>query len=250
MVRRFIWIMVAILALVPVAANARPHDMGPSDTPAISDPLERFNRAVFQFNRGVDFLVLNPLAMAYTHILPGFARTSIGAFLSNLSSPIYAANELLQADWADFDVTVRRFVVNSTLGVAGLVDVAAHHGLTAPEPEDFGQTLAMWGVGHGPYFVAPLMGPTSLRDAFAGIVDIFFDPFNMMFDNSDDYELIYARLGLTVVDARAKIGPSYDDIMNNAVDPYVTFRSIYVQNRAYLVKESAVDSYDDLEGSE
>jgi phospholipid-binding lipoprotein MlaA len=244
MLRRRLFVVVIGLFCLFAASGAKAYD-GP-----IADPIEPFNRAVFAFNDTFDTFFLSPVATAYKTVLPGFARTSISAFLSNLSAPMSLANELLQWDWADIDVTLRRFVVNSTLGVGGLIDVASYHGLPAIDPEDFGQTLAKWGVGNGFYVVMPLMGPTSVRDAFAGIVDIFFDPFNLMLGNTDQNALMYARLGLTVVNTRADIGTAYDDIMNNAVDPYVTFRSVYVQNRAYLVQDNTADSYDDMEDSQ
>lgn len=203
----------------------------------INDPIEPFNRAVFQFNYFVDSVLLKPVTTVYKAVLPQFAEDGVSNFLSNLLTPVKLLNEILQGDWYGADITVRRFFVNSTLGLGGLIDVASYHGLTPAEQADFGQTLGKWGAGHGFYLVLPIIGPSSGRDAVGRVGDIVADPINWALWNSDHEWLLWTRAGLTVIDTRARYGSTYDDIMKNATDPYVTFRSIYSQRRAYLVQD-------------
>lgn len=231
----------AFSAVEPVPAN---HAVTPAYKADINDPIEPFNRAVFQFNRGVDFLVIKPITTVYTTVFPDFFRTSISNFLSNLSTPVWMVNNLLQADWTGFESNLHRLVVNTTLGFGGFNDVASHLNIQ-PVHADFGQTLGQWGLGQGFYLVLPLIGPSSLRDGTGRVVDNFaFDPYNVIFMDSETEWPVYARAGLAVVDARARYGKEYDDIMRNAVDPYVTFRSIYAQRRNYLVQGQNAKAYD------
>jgi phospholipid-binding lipoprotein MlaA len=248
-------IFAAVLLAVSIAASGASAAPAQKRAPVVEvtpipDPIEPFNRAVFQFNRAVDFLILNPAASAYNVVLPGFVRDSIHSFLSNLSAPVAMANELLQGDFRNFDIVFRRFIVNSTLGVGGLVDVASHHGLNAPTSEDFGQTMGKWGAKHGFYVILPVLGSSSLRDGTGMVVDGFADPFNSWARNTERDWMIYTRGGVSIVKSRARAGEKYNDVMNNAVDPYVTFRSMYKQNRDYLLRDGAANSYDDFEDAE
>lgn len=212
----------------------------------INDPIEPFNRAVFQFNRAVDFLILKPVTSAYTFIFPQFVQNAVTSFLTNLGTPIVMLNTALQGDWTGFETSLHRLVINTTLGMGGLNDVASDLHIR-PVKADFGQTLGKWGVGHGFYLVLPIIGPSSLRDGGGRVVDAYADPYNIAFMDSETEWPIYARAGLTVIDARARYGEDYDQIMHNAVDPYVTFRSIYAQNRAYMVQDHSVDAYSQAE---
>lgn len=212
----------------------------------INDPIEPFNRAVFQFNKYVDLIVLKPVTYVYKNALPGFVRSSVSSLLDTLGQPIVMLNALLQGDGKTFENSIHRFVINATLGLGGLNDVASSLGVPAANA-DFGQTLGVWGAGHGFYLVLPILGSSSLRDGVGEGVDAVADPFNIIWSDSETYWPIYTRMGLTAIDARYKYGDAYDDVMKNAVDPYVTFRSMYVQRRAYLVQGKAVDSYDQVE---
>jgi phospholipid-binding lipoprotein MlaA len=156
-------------------------------------------------------------------------------------------NSLLQGDFANFELTLHRFIVNSTLGMGGVNDVAAAIKLPAGTKSDFGQTLGSWGADHGFYLVIPIIGSSSFRDGTGRIVDTVADPFNIVWHDSETEWPIYTRAGVSAVDARSKAGGAYDDVMNSAVDPYVTFRSIYVQQRAYMVQNQASDSYAKVE---
>lgn len=209
----------------------------------INDPIEPFNRAVFQFNDFIDTILLKPVTSVYDFILPQFVRNGIHNLLINLGAPIVMANSLFQGDFDNFELTLHRFVVNTTLGLGGLNDVATALKMPASAKSDFGQTMGVWGAGHGFYLVLPIIGPSSARDGAGRIVDIFADPFNVRWNNSENEKYMYARAGAAVVNARSRAGDAYDDVMKNAVDPYVTFRSIYVQQRAYMVQNRASDSY-------
>lgn len=229
-------------AAQPVSKNAQVVEVTP-----IADPIEPFNRAVFQFNRAIDFILLKPVTYVYKNALPGFVRSSVTSLLDTLDQPIVMVNALLQGDGKTFETSVHRFVINATLGLGGLNDVATSLGV-GPADADFGQTLGKWGAGHGFYLVLPVLGSSSLRDGIGTGVDSFADPFNIVWNDSETYWPIYTRMGLRAIDARYKYGDAYDDVMKNAVDPYVSFRSIYVQRRAYVVQGKSEDSYTDAEG--
>lgn len=256
--RRILLAFTMITLLATSAAHAAPRGEAAQNAAAranandleivpIYDPIEPFNRAVFQFNRGIDFMILKPVVWSYEHLLPQILRDTVSAFLDNLKAPVVMLNSALQADWPVFETSLHRFVINSTLGVLGLVDVASHLGLD-PVSADFGQTLGKWGVGHGFYVVLPIIGPSSVRDGVGIVGDTAADPFYWVWLDAEQDALIWTRAGLTAVDRRYKLGDDYDNIMNNAVDPYVTFRSIYVQRRAYMVQGNTVDAYGEAEG--
>lgn len=257
----FSFLLVLTLAAAPVlAADREPVAAHKSITPMghsannmvevspIYDPLEPFNRAVFQFNHFVDFLVIKPVTKVYTFVVPTFAQHSVTNFLSNLGTPIDMLNTALQGNWKGFESDLHRFVINSTLGVLGLVDVASDLGVQKVDA-DFGQTLGKWGVGQGFYLVLPIIGPSSARDGTGRAVDTVADPYNIAFEESGTEWPIWARAGATIVDTRARYGDEYDRTMKTAVDPYVTFRSIYAQHRKYVVengsssKKTSIDAY-------
>lgn len=228
-------------AVEPVPANRA---VTPDYQANINDPIEPFNRAVFQFNRGIDFLVIKPVTTVYTTIIPQFIRNGVSNFLVNLGTPVVMFNSLLQGDWTGFETSLHRLVINTTLGMGGVNDVAKHLNIQ-PVHADFGQTLGKWGLGQGFYVVLPIIGPSSLRDGTGRVVDGFaLDPYNVVFMDSGTEWPIYARAGLTVLDTRARYGKEYDDIMRNAVDPYVTFRSMYAQRRNYVVQGKNAKGYD------
>jgi phospholipid-binding lipoprotein MlaA len=242
--RLVIFTLLALLTCVSGPVQAAPRDSGPVvEVTPIPDPLEPFNRAVFNFNRFVDFIVIKPVTTVYKAVLPRFVRNSVTAFLGNLGSPVILMNELLQGDWRGFEYTLHRFVINSTLGIGGLIDVASYHGLPNTDYADFGQTLGVWGMDHGFYLVLPIIGPSSARDGVGRAVDVVADPFNQIWADSETEWPIYTRAALTVIDKRARYGDKYEEILRSAVDPYVTFRSIYAQRRAYVVQDKGIDPY-------
>ena len=245
----------AAQARQPMTAYATT-DTTPDGADYTYDPIEPFNRAVFVFNKYVDMLLIKPVAKTYKYVLPSPVRTGVHNFLGNLASPVSLLNELLQGDFAGADIVVRRFVMNTIFGFGGVIDAADMHGVHAIAREDFGQTLGHWGVGAGPYIVLPILGPSNLRDVTGRVVDIFTDPLNLWAMGQDEDWLPITRAILSGIDTRVSLLGPYDDIMNNSVDPYSSFRSIYTQNRTYAIGDrqytegGAMDAYTMTESAE
>lgn len=207
------------------------------------DPWERYNRAVYQFNDAVDQAVLRPVAKGYRAITPDIVEHGIGNFFNNLSYPVVFVNQFLQGDFKDGIFDTARFLVNSTIGLAGLFDPATHIGLPANN-EDFGQTLGVWGVPKGPYLVLPFLGPSTVRDATGSYADSQINPIFEYFEKPDRYYLYTLR----VVDLRAQL-LDIDSQLRTTYDPYAFMRDAYLQRRDYLVKDGKVeqqDYYDDM----
>ena len=218
--------------------------VGCASTPANpDDPLEGFNRAMFAFNEGVDTAVLRPAARAYETVTPGLVRTGVGNVFGNLGDVWIGANNLLQGKVGDGMSDLMRFMVNSTIGLLGLLDVASEMGLQKND-EDFGQTLAVWGVGEGPYLVLPIFGPRTLRDAAAIPVDRFGDPVA----NIDHSRTRYTATGLRVVHGRARLLSVERTFEDSTLDKYTFMRDSYLQQRRYKVHDGEVPfEYDDYD---
>lgn len=237
----------AVLATLALSACATAPDPGPGD---IADPYEGFNRRMFAFNNGVDKYALAPAANVYKAVTPEFARDRVSDFLGNLRSPVTFANDVLQAEPSRAGTTLARFGINTTVGLLGLWDAAEHMGIDGHR-EDFGQTLAVWGVDSGPYLVMPLLGPTTPRDLFGRGVDAAIDPVNyVQFDNDEDTDLAI-RVGLGIVGAfNARV--ALDDqieTLNSQPEPYIALRRIYSSSRQAEIANGKVDedtAYDDL----
>jgi len=196
-----------------------------------NDPLEPMNRYFFELNYAADELLFKPLAGWYYIALPDFAQDGVRNALRNIRSPVVLANDLFQGETERAGITLGRFLVNSTIGLAGLFDVATELDL-AYHDEDFGQTLAVHGVDEGPYLVLPLLGPSNPRDAAGRVVDMLFDPLTYLgyFGGVDN-----VGLGAAVVegvDTRARNLKTLDEIRKGSLDYYATFRSLYRQRRA------------------
>ena len=204
-------------------------DAGPGE---LYDPLEGFNRAVLGFNGVLDFLVLRPVARVYGFITPDAAKRSVQKAIRNLNAPVILANDLLQFEVDDAAVTTARFVVNSTVGVLGLFEVADEIGLDY-HPADFGQTLYTYGSGPGPYLVLPLLGPSTLRDGIGIGVDTFFDPFTYLLD----FKTRMMVLGGKAVVRREELLKPLDDLREGAIDYYASLRSAFFQKRAVELRK-------------
>lgn len=193
---------------------------------ADKDPMEGMNRAIFKFNEVVDTILLKPVAKLYVAVMPDVAQQGVHNVLTNLTEPVTFVNSIFQADEQHTFETFWRFTINSTVGIAGLFDVAGEAGLKHRK-EDFGQTMGVYGMGSGPYVVLPVIGPSSGRDTIGLIVDIFSDPFVWIMKDWQNY----TRAGVTIVDKRAANLELLDDIYRNSLDPYATIRSAYLQKR-------------------
>jgi phospholipid-binding lipoprotein MlaA len=204
-----------------------------------NDPFEGSNRFFFGVNQVLDDLLLRPVSIVYREVFPEFARDGVRNFLNNLNSPVIFANDLFQGDADRAGDTLIRFGINSTVGIGGLIDVATEVGHPYHD-EDFGQTLAVWGVNDGPYFYFPLMGPSSARDFTGFVVDRGLDP--LTYVNWGDDELEYApiaRTVLNVIDLRSRNIETLDDIERSSVDYYASIRSLYRQSRADAIRNGA-----------
>lgn len=211
-------------AATPDAAAAESVEVHPDD------PWEGFNRGVFAFNEKLDAWVLKPAAKGYDAVTPTPVRIGVANFFGNLGDVWIGTNNLLQGKPRDAASDLGRFVVNTTMGVAGLIDVASPMGLDKHR-EDFGQTLAVWGLRKGPYFVLPVLGPSTVRDAGGVVFDLGANAINFF----DPESARYLLNGLHLVDARAELLPSDKLVAEAALDKYSYFRSAYLQRRDYLI---------------
>lgn len=201
----------------------------------INDPIEPFNRGVFAVNNVLDRFIIEPIAQIYITIFPDFVRDSIQNFMRNLKAPLIVANSLLQGDVGNAGVATARFVINTTAGIGGLVDVASAQGFEY-RSEDFGQTLAVWGFGDGFYLVLPVLGPSSLRDTAGMAGDITADPVRIYAHNSDNMWIYYTRGVVEGIDTRARLMKGIKDLRSNSLDYYAAVRSAYTQKRQALIR--------------
>ena len=208
----------------------------------VYDPLEDINRGTFAVNDALDQAIVEPVAKGYRAVTPKFVRNSVVNFLRNLRSPINVANQILQGDIEGAAADISRFAMNTTIGVGGLFDVAAETGLEY-EREDFGQTLGVWGIDHGPYLVLPFFGPSSFRDATGLLVDAVADPVRIYLFNTDQEEWHYARIAATGLATREELIDVLDDLRENSLDYYAAMRSAYIQRRDAMVRDDDPDAF-------
>lgn len=205
------------------------------DDATISDPLEPMNRAFFVFNDQLYEWVLRPVTDGYIWLLPRELRESFGNFFYNLSMPIRLLNTLLQGEFKASGIVLQRFLVNSTLGVYGLVDVAFLEFDLKPERADFGQTLGKWGLGEGIYFCWPLFGPSSVRDSFGLVVDAYTHPIPYFHEDLLLDLAYYTTNRLNTLSLNPDI---YEDLKKFSLDPYVAARQAYYDyRRAFIYKD-------------
>lgn len=194
------------------------------------DPFETVNRDIYQFNRDFDRAFLKPVADAYVEVTPQIIRTSVSNFFDNIGYLNVILNDFLQGKARQGFWDTSRFVLNSTVGLAGLFDVATAMGLEEHD-EDFGQTLGVWGAGSGPYLMLPILGPSTVRDAPGIPVTAVTSPLFYV-----DQVAVTAPVGaLGAVDARARAIGAFRFIEEAALDPYVFTREAYLQRRTFLI---------------
>jgi phospholipid-binding lipoprotein MlaA len=196
-----------------------------------NDPLEPLNRKTFAFNQVLDHIFFRPAAKAYVAIFPDDARKAIHHMLDNMKEPTLFFNNVLQGEFKRAEITLGRFIVNSTVGFGGMVDVMTLSGVER-QPADFGQTMFVWGVPSGPYLVLPILGPTTPRDAVGSTVDSYADPFTIVANDHGITELTTSRLLVGGVEERARVLDVLDDLEKNSVDFYAEMRSLSQQHRA------------------
>ncbi len=209
------------------------------DVDTENDPLELLNRFVFSFNLALDTVIFRPVAASYRFLLPVEVRDSVRNALRNLNTPVVLANDLLQGELDRAETTLIRFVVNSTVGLLGLFDVAADWGYPYHD-EDFGQTLAVHGVGEGFYLVLPIFGPSNPRDGIGILVDTYLDPLYYAAEAHDAEEYLIARTAITGIDKRERNIENLEELKRDSIDFYARIRSLYRQSRANDINNGEV----------
>ncbi len=199
------------------------------------DPWERVNRSTYKFNDKVDRAVLRPVAHGYKKVTPSFVRTGISNFFDNLDYPIVIVNDVLQAKFLSAGRDTGRLLMNTTLGIGGLLDPASTAGLNK-NVNDFGMTLGTWGVRKGPYFVIPFLGPSDVRDGLARIPDSFASPRNYIGNTTVRYSL----LGVGLLDTRYRL-INVEPALDSAYDPYLFMKNAFLQRRDFLLSNGQVN---------
>ena len=206
-----------------------------SDSGEVNDCFEKVNRGIFAFNQGLDKVIFKPLATGYRK-LPQPVRSGASNALGNLGNVVTIPNNVLQGDLKSAGVNTMRFLINSTLGIGGLFDVASYYGLEKREKEDYGQTLGAWGVDEGCYFVLPVLGPTTVRDSVGSVVNVVGGDawYNVTVATDTQYfneaDYYFSRV-MSGVDFRAKNLESFDSLEKTSLDLYSSVRSLYLQDR-------------------
>lgn len=205
------------------------------------DPLEPMNRAIHSFNEGVDKAAIKPIAQGYQAVMPGFAQTGVRNFFSNLDDVSVLANNLMQLKLEQAVHDFMRLTINTTLGFAGVLDIASEAGLKKHN-EDFGQTLGRWGVGSGPYLVLPILGPSNIRDTAGRVVDgKYLDPVYDLQDDEAKAGVLFARL----ISRRAELLEAKEALDAAAVDGYEYTRDFYLERRRALVYDGKPPKLED-----
>ena len=201
----------------------------------VKDCFESVNRVTFAFNQGLDKIIFKPLAKGYRK-LPQPIRSGTSNVINNLGNVVTIPNNILQGQMKDASVNSLRLIINSTLGIAGIFDVASYYGLEKRDREDYGQTLGAWGVGEGCYFILPVLGPTTVRDSIGSLANVAGGDawYNVTVANDTQYfneADYYLSQLLSGVDFRAKNLESFDSLENTSIDLYASIRSLYLQDR-------------------
>ncbi len=228
MFRRFVMLLAALFLLAGCASTRAPAD-------ADADALKSYNRAMFAFNDALDKAVFKPTAKVYQRVVPDPVISGIGNFFSNLNDVVVLLNDLLQFKLHQAAMDSGRLVANSTFGIAGLFDVASRMELPKNR-EDFGQTLGYWGFGEGHYLVLPLLGPSTVRDSFGVVGDLFANPINWLTDSS---AVAGGLWGLDLINRRSGLLRIERALGEDQIDPYTFQRSAYLQMRRNLVYDGA-----------
>ncbi len=206
-----------------------------------NDPLEPTNRVFYAINDALDTVILHPIALGYRAALPTPVRTGVHNVLNNLGTPVTLTNDLLQGNRRRAGDTMSRFLLNTTLGVGGLMDVAAERGIP-DHPADFGMTLAVWGLNDGVFLFLPILGPTNPRDAVGFGVDSFvLDPWSWVGQGNTVRDLRVARAAVGAIDARVMVLDDFDRVKAQALDPYATIRSLARQYRTKQISDARGD---------
>jgi phospholipid-binding lipoprotein MlaA len=234
----------AVLLAASFAGCATPPPASDPDALAdfrqLNDPLEPANRVGYAINNGLDTVILRPLAVAYRYAVPLTIRTHTHNVLSNLNNPVVLANDMLQGKPRRAGDTLMRGLINTTIGVGGIFDVASDWGYPSHDT-DFGVTLALWGLPEGPFLFLPVLGPSNPRDASGFGFDVALDPLTWVGKGTAVNALNWGRYGISAIDERTLLLNEIDKIKAGALDPYATFRSLYRQHRGSQIEDTRDD---------
>ena len=266
MIRKFVFISIFALLLqtnLVTAGTTGSEELQASDTQdTAGECFEGFSRAMFKFNHALDGAIFEPVAKGY-RVLPVAIRKGTGNMVDNLRSLLTLSNNILQGEFGRAGNNAARFGINSTAGILGIFDPASKLGFEEQGKEDFGQTMGVWGTNSGCYFVLPIIGPTTVRDAAGFVGNFFLDPVYHVTHNSEIHnELVgnsnysehnyYYYRGTGAVDFRAKNIESWNSLEENSIDLYASLKSLYLQNRKQKIanSKSAVETQDDSDWEE
>tara|TARA_Y100001970_G_C14216019_1_gene849689 strand:+ start:885 stop:1733 length:849 start_codon:yes stop_codon:yes gene_type:complete len=266
MIRKIFYISIFALLLqttIALAGTEGSEELkGSASNETTGECFESVSRAMFKLNHGLDKVIFKPVAKGY-RALPVPIRKATGNMTDNLRSLLTFSNNLLQGDFLKAGDTAARFAVNSTVGILGMFDPATKLGFEDHGKEDFGQTLGRWGSGPGCYFVLPILGPTTARDAIGLVGNAILDPVYHVTHNSEIHNALvgndnysehnyYYYRGTSAVDFRAKNIESWDSLEENSIDLYSSLKSLYLQNRKQKIanSKSAVETQDDSDWEE
>lgn len=232
--------LILVIAVLTLSACATTDSSNPKD------PYEEYNRSVWEFNRAIDKAILKPTAEGYKAVTPDPIEKGISNFFSNLGEIETIINDILQAKFGKAGRDTGRFLINSTLGLAGFLDPATEMGLEKEE-EDFGQTLAAWGFDSGPYLMLPFIGPSTARDGIGFAVDkvALYSPY----DEMDDSQTEWSLRALDLIQTRAQLLP-LEEQLEQALDEYSLVRDAYLQRREFLIYDGRPPIEDDCEFEE
>jgi phospholipid-binding lipoprotein MlaA len=249
---------VAVLVFAAVTLGGCAHRPPESDRAAVrayeetNDKFEPLNRAMFDVDQALDAALIRPVAWTYRKVIPEPARKGVSNALDNIRSPITFANDIFQGEITRAGITLWRLIINSTIGIGGLFDVAKSLGAPG-HTEDFGQTLAVWGVKEYSYLYLPILGPSGVRDGIGLAVDSFgIDPIAWYSYNPHNNQSVqWIELGATLIDAKANTMDATDELKKSSIDYYAAFRSAYRQLREKEIRNGApapAPKYDDEDG--
>lgn len=237
---RFVFYCLPLMfSLIVLSTGCASTGSAQKSEPQPKDPWESYNRVVFDVNMTLDGWVVKPVAKGYHAVMPDPVEQGVDNFFSNVLEVRNALNNMLQWKWRKVGNNTGRFLLNSTVGLAGLFDVAKYTGLKKQDAETFGQTLSYWGIKSGPYFVLPVLGPSTVTDAISLPVDWYSNPLTYL----DDKELSYSLKALELLSSRVKLLEA-EKLMSG--DRYIFIREAYLQRREFLVQDGEVE--DDFGG--
>lgn len=243
----FFLVMALFLYVVPFQAVAATEaDPDPfadewnnDNGPKVSDPLEPVNRVIFEFNDRLYFWVIKPAAQGYSYFIAEDVRICVRDFIHNIFAPVRIVNNLLQGKFKNSGTETARFLINSTVGIAGLADPAKREFGIEVKDEDFGQTLGHYGLGEGIYLVWPIIGPSNVRDSIGLVGDSFLTPFSYI--DQPSMRTGIALYAGTIVNNTSLVLGDYEDFKAGTIDPYVALRDAYHQNRQKKIRDDVVN---------